>query len=106
MPKKTKQKKANQKEKTTNKPPAGYKLTEPFLKDYLNLSDDRQKSVDKTLKIIKKEKKFTPGMRAKKLTNNFYYLRTNKGDRITYKIGKNGIIILRRVGGHEILKKP
>lgn len=105
MPKrKSKKEKAN---KSTEPPPVVPLLSDQFQKDYSKASAEIQTDVDNLLELLKKSKKFTTGMRPRKLkgSTDIWYLKTGEGSRITYTKLPDNIIFLRRCGPHSILAK-
>ncbi len=77
-----------------------------FIKLYKRLDQDVKLQVKKTLELFQKNP-FHPSLQNKKMAGqgNIYEIRVSKNYRITYS--KSGdLVILRKVGTHDILKKP
>lgn len=82
------------------------KLTHSFEDDYQELPLALQKVVDKKLLLLLINFKY-PSLRIKKMEGyeNVWEARVNQGYRLTFSISKTTYII-RRVGPHDILKRP
>jgi len=79
-------------------------FTEPFKKDYNGLSAAVKKTLDKSLKFLISNPRH-PSLRAKKLPDtSIWYARISKNYRFTFQYEED-LVILRRVGGHDILDK-
>lgn len=81
-------------------------FTAPFLNDYKGLSVRLQEQADKQItRLI--ENPNHPSLRIKKMEGHrsIWEARVTKGYRMTFEI-KNDTFLLRRVGTHDILKKP
>jgi len=81
-------------------------FTVPFLNDYNGLSARLQEQADKQIdRLI--ENPNHPSLRAKKMEghHSIWEARITKGYRMTFEI-KNDTFLLRRIGTHDILKRP
>jgi mRNA-degrading endonuclease RelE of RelBE toxin-antitoxin system len=80
--------------------------SKPFRREYRKLPPHIQKKVDKSLALMAHDP-YHPGLNARKLTNqgDIYETRVDLHYRMTYQT-QDDLIILRRVGTHEIYKKP
>lgn len=80
-------------------------VTRRFVKDYKRLSPTTQDKVDKTIKQIATGLKH-PGLHAHKMTGvAVWEARVDYQYRITFSITKDRVT-LRRVGTHEVYRKP
>jgi mRNA-degrading endonuclease RelE of RelBE toxin-antitoxin system len=81
-------------------------LTKSFEDDYRELPKILQKAVDKKLLLLLENFKY-PSLRAKKMDGykNIWEARISQGYRLTFSISDT-VYIIRRVGAHDILKKP
>ncbi len=80
--------------------------SEPFLKQYIKLSPDIRKKVDRTILYLAQNSKH-PSLHAKKMVHEaeIWEARVDIHYRVTFQ--RNGeVILLRRVGTHEIYKRP
>ncbi|MCG2715253.1 MAG: hypothetical protein L6422_03035 [Candidatus Marinimicrobia bacterium] len=81
-------------------------VTRTFIKLYRKLDPDLKLQVKKTLRLFQ-ENPLRPSLYNKKIAgqSNIYEIRVSRNYRITYS--KSGdLILLRKVGTHDILKKP
>ncbi len=81
-------------------------FTVPFLNDYKGLSVRLQEQIDKQITRIIENPKH-PSLRAKKMEghHSIWEARVTKGYRMTFEI-KDDTFLFRRVGTHDILKRP
>jgi len=81
-------------------------FTAPFLNDYKDLSLRLQEQADKQITRLIENPKH-PSLRINKMEghHSIWEARVTKGYRMTFEI-KNDTFLLRRVGTHDILKKP
>lgn len=78
--------------------------TEPFQKDYEELSTRVQRALDKALKFLL-ENPHHPSLQVKKLLGtSIWYARITKAYRFTFQY-KDGNVTLRRAGTHDILSR-
>ena len=80
------------------------RFSEQFEKDLKKASEEDRKNAERTLKRMLENGDFLPAMRPKKLTDKIWYLRAGGDTRITFGYESDGVIYLRRIGGHSILK--
>jgi mRNA-degrading endonuclease RelE of RelBE toxin-antitoxin system len=82
------------------------RLTVSFQNDYRELPTALQKAIDKKLLIFLENFRY-PSLRAKKMDGyeNIWEARVSRGYRLTFSISSTEYII-RRVGPHNILKRP
>jgi len=80
--------------------------TQSFKKDYQNLPENLKEQTQKQLSIMVENPRH-PSLRIKKMsgTQNIWEARITRGYRVTFQI-EGEIFLLRRIGGHDILKKP
>jgi mRNA-degrading endonuclease RelE of RelBE toxin-antitoxin system len=80
--------------------------TKPFLKQYLALSPPVRKKVDKKLLHLLQDIRH-PGLSVRKMVNqdNIWEARIDEHTRVTFQ-WVDETVILRRVGTHEIYRKP
>jgi len=80
--------------------------TRPFDRDYARLPDDLKERVDKQLDLLLKDARH-PSLRLKRMrgTANIWEARVTRGYRMTLEVSENSII-LRRIGPHDVLRKP
>ena len=81
-------------------------FTRSFIKDYRSLPNRYQTNFDKKLKLLKLNPNH-PSLNVKKMRtpNRIWEGRITKGYRFTFQV-KNQTYIMRRMGSHDILKKP
>ncbi len=81
-------------------------FTERFRRDYGHLPSNLQDQVDEKLDLLLKNSRH-PSLQVKKMqgTAGIWELRVNQGYRLTFQIEK-GCYLLRKVGTHDILRKP
>jgi addiction module RelE/StbE family toxin len=81
-------------------------FTKPFKRDYQNLPEDIQKQIDKQIERLLKNPKH-PSLRSKKMEGRqeIWEARITEGYRMTFQINRD-TYLLRRVGTHNILRKP
>ncbi len=81
-------------------------FTKNFFQDYRKLPDDMQKAVDKQLEFLLTNAKH-PSLSLKKMHDprNIWEGRVTAAYRFTFQI-QGDIYILRKVGTHDMLKKP
>lgn len=82
------------------------RLTKPFHKAYRKLPVTIQKKVDRQLKLLETNLSH-PGLQSRKMVNkaNIWEARVNGHYRFTFQI-QGDEFILRKVGTHEIYRKP
>jgi len=82
------------------------KLTNSFERDYRELSKKLQKIVDRKLSLLL-ENFNHPSLRVKKMGGykNIWECRISRGFRFTFSIIER-VYFIRRVGPHDILRKP
>jgi mRNA-degrading endonuclease RelE of RelBE toxin-antitoxin system len=82
------------------------RLTSSFEADYKELPRILQKTVDRKLLLLLENFKY-PSLRVKKMDGykNVWEIRVSRGYRLTFSISDTAYII-RRVGPHDILKRP
>jgi mRNA-degrading endonuclease RelE of RelBE toxin-antitoxin system len=81
-------------------------FTRSFKKDYRALSDEHQKQVDRAIELLNEDWRH-PGLEVKKVKSlrGVWEARASAGYRMTFTCdGKS--CILRRVGSHDVLRKP
>ncbi len=80
--------------------------TESFKKDFKKLPAEMQKRAVKSLKLLFANYHH-PSLHTKKMMNvrDIWEARVNYQYRLTFE-KKDGDIILRRIGGHDVLKTP
>jgi mRNA interferase RelE/StbE len=83
------------------------RFTDRFEEDYQILPPDLQDRVDKALMLFQANPKHR-SLRVRKMAGyrNVWEARVTQSYRFTFSIDKEGTYILRRVGPHEIEKKP
>jgi mRNA-degrading endonuclease RelE of RelBE toxin-antitoxin system len=81
-------------------------FTKNFVRDYRKLSQEIQQTVDKQLEFLLENAKH-PSLNVKKMNDprNIWEGRVTSGYRFTFQI-EGDVYILRKVGTHDILKKP
>ncbi|MBU1209247.1 MAG: hypothetical protein KKH04_20350 [Proteobacteria bacterium] len=81
-------------------------FTKNFVRDYHRLPQEIQKAVDKQLELLLENVKH-PSLNVKKMNDprDIWEGRVTGGYRFTFQI-ENDIYIMRKVGTHDILKKP
>jgi mRNA-degrading endonuclease RelE of RelBE toxin-antitoxin system len=81
--------------------------TDPFLQDYDELPQETQSRVDKAIQLLF-ENLSHPSLHAKKIqgVSDIWEARVTDAYRLTFEIAEGGILRLRRVGTHDILKHP
>ena len=81
-------------------------FTKPFIRDYLGLPEHIQQKIDKQIGRLLDNPKH-PSLRLKKMEGcaSVWEARITNGYRLTFQIDSD-IYLLRRVGAHDILKKP
>ena len=82
------------------------RFTQSFERDYRELSKAVQATVDRKLLLLLQNFRH-PSLRAKKMEGyvNVWEARASKGYRFTFSVFGT-IYIIRRVGPHDVLKKP
>lgn len=82
------------------------RLSKPFLKEYARLPLAIRKKVDRQVGYLKMSLRH-PGLHAKKVTGaaDIWEARIDIHYRLTFQI-VNETVVLRRVGPHDILRKP
>ncbi len=80
--------------------------TRPFDRDYARLSEELKERVDKQLTLLLRNPRH-PSLRLKKIrgTEDIWEVRVTGGYRMTMQIAGD-ILILRRVGAHDVLRQP
>ena len=78
----------------------------PFLEDYKRLPVDIQKRLDKQLEFLIRDPRHS-SLRRKKIrgTKDIWEVRVTREYRMTFCV-RGDRIVLRRVGTHDILRKP
>lgn len=86
--------------------PKEIKLLRRFEKDYDALPSDVKESVDEKLRMFVSNQRH-PSLRVKKMegAQDIWEMRVTDNYRITFQMSKDSVI-LRRVGTHDILRKP
>jgi mRNA-degrading endonuclease RelE of RelBE toxin-antitoxin system len=81
-------------------------FTKNFVRDYRKLPQGIQQTVDKQLEFLLENAKH-PSLNVKKMNDprNIWEGRVTSGYRFTFQI-EGDVYILRKVGTHDILKKP
>lgn len=81
-------------------------FTKNFIRDYRKLPQPMQKAVDKQLGLLLSNPKH-PSLKIKKMQDprDIWEGRTAEAYRFTFQI-VNDTYVLRKVGTHDILKKP
>jgi mRNA-degrading endonuclease RelE of RelBE toxin-antitoxin system len=81
-------------------------FTKNFVRDYRRLPQDIQKAVDKQLELLLENAKH-PSLNVKKMNDprDIWEGRVTAAYRFTFQI-ENDVYMLRKVGTHDILKKP
>ncbi len=82
------------------------KRTNRFVKDYAALPDDLKARTEKALFRLLENPQY-PSLRAKKMEGReeIWEIRVSDSYRLTFQLIEN-TYILRRVGTHEVLKRP
>ncbi|MBI5787612.1 MAG: type II toxin-antitoxin system mRNA interferase toxin, RelE/StbE family [Candidatus Schekmanbacteria bacterium] len=77
-----------------------------FKKDYQDLAENIKEQAKKQFRLLSENPRH-PSLRVKKMagTVNIWEARITKGYRLTFQI-EGEVFLLRRIGGHDILKKP
>lgn len=85
----------------------GIERTEPFVQDYIHLPREIQRRVDRAIEQLFMNLRH-PSLQAKKLkgASRIWEARVTDAYRMTFEIAEGGILRLRRVGTHDILKTP
>ena len=80
--------------------------TKRFIKDYAALPDELRRKTEKALYSLFKDPRY-PSLKIKKIEGrqNIWELRVSDSYRLTFQVSED-TYILRRVGTHDILKKP
>lgn len=80
--------------------------TRPFDRDYARLPDDLKERVDKQLDLLLKDARH-PSLRLKRMrgTANIWEAHVTRGYQMTLEVSEDSII-LRRIGPHDVLRKP
>ena len=81
-------------------------LTERFRRDYSRLPTAIQDEVEEKLDLLLKNPRH-PSLQVKKMqgTAGIWELRVTQGYRLTFQI-ERGSYLLRKVGSHDILRRP
>lgn len=81
-------------------------LSERFRRDYTRLPSDIQNPVDEKLDLLLKNARH-PSLQVRKMqgTAGIWELRVTQGYRLTFQIEKDSYL-LRKVGTHDILRRP
>jgi mRNA-degrading endonuclease RelE of RelBE toxin-antitoxin system len=81
-------------------------FTKTFIRDYHNLPQSLQETVDKQLELLLSNQRH-PSLNIKKMNDprNIWEGRVTASYRFTFQI-EGDIYIMRRVGTHDTLKKP
>lgn len=81
--------------------------TDAFLHDYEDLPKDIQERVEKAIALLADNIRH-PSLKARKIrgAEEIWEARATINYRITFRILPGGILQLRRVGTHDILKTP
>ena len=81
-------------------------FTKNFVRDYRKLPQEIQQTVDRQLEFLLENAKH-PSLNVKKMNDprNIWEGRVTRGYRFTFQI-EGDVYILRKVGTHDILKKP
>ena len=81
-------------------------FTYSFIRDYHALPDQLQKTVDKKLKLFLDNRRH-PSLNIKKMQDprDIWEGRITQGYRFTFQM-KGEVVILRRLGTHDILRTP
>lgn len=82
------------------------RLSKPFIKQYAKLPTAVRKKVDRQLRTLATNFRH-PSLHAKRIkgSEDIWEARADYKHRFTFQI-VNNLIILRRVGPHDVLKKP
>jgi mRNA-degrading endonuclease RelE of RelBE toxin-antitoxin system len=77
-----------------------------FVTDYSKLEASLQKRIDQKIKLLSTNPRH-PGLRVRKMVNQkrIYEARVDIHNRMTFEI-QGELILMRRVGTHEIYRKP
>lgn len=79
--------------------------TKPFIKQYTKLHPATRGKIDRLLRLMTSDLSH-PGLNTKKMSGtDIWEARVDKHNRMTFHITGN-LIVLRKVGPHDILKKP
>lgn len=79
-------------------------FTELFKRDYVGLPPEARQAFDKAIKFFLANPRH-PSLQTKKLPHtSIWYARLSRGYRFTFEYNKD-VVILRRVGTHDILNK-
>jgi mRNA-degrading endonuclease RelE of RelBE toxin-antitoxin system len=82
-------------------------FTKPFIRDYRALPTELEGATDKALRLLLKNPRH-PSLGIKKMqppTRGIFEGRISKGYRFTF-IKVKDVYLLRRVGTHDVLRKP
>ena len=81
-------------------------FTKNFVRDYRKLPQEIQQAVDKQLELLLENARH-PSLHIKKMKDprDIWEGRVTEGYRFTFQI-ESDIYIMRKVGTHDILKKP
>ncbi len=82
------------------------RLSKPFSKHYTKLPPSVRKKVDRQLQTLAANFRH-PSLHTKRIkgSEDIWEARVDYKNRFTFQIA-NGIIILRKVGPHDVLKQP
>lgn len=82
------------------------RFSKPFIHDYERLESPISKKVDKVVRLLRTDLKH-PGLNVHKMVNRpgIYEARVDVHNRVTFSISGN-MLIMRRVGTHEIYRRP
>jgi len=85
----------------------GIERTDPFLQDYDDLPPLIQRRVEEAIQLLFENLRH-PSLRVKKIQGalDIWEARVTDAYRMTFEIVEGGILRLRRVGTHNILKSP
>lgn len=80
--------------------------TEQFRRHYARLPSEVQNQVDRKLELLLAHPRH-PSLQVKKMqgTAKIWELRVTQGHRVTFQI-EGDLYVLRKVGTHDILRKP
>ena len=81
-------------------------FTKPFIRDYHDLPEHLQRQIDKQIEYLLENPKH-PSLRMKKMEGHpsVWEIRITSGYHLTFQINGD-TYMFRRVGTHDILKKP
>lgn len=82
------------------------RFSRPFIKDYDTLTPPVRKKVDKALRLLGHDLQH-PSLRVRKMVNQpaYYEARVDVHYRMTFE-KQQEVLFMRRVGTHEIYRKP